>query len=548
MTRGATTSNALSHLTRSAGVVSLATLLSRVLGLVRDLALAFHFGANNAMDAFSVAFRIPNLTRDLFDEGAMSSAFVPTLTRRLTTDGRDAAWELGQQLITALVAVTVGLVLLAMAFATPMTVLMAGEFGGVPGKLELTVLLTRVMLPFLPLVATAAICMGMLNSMRRLFVPAVSPAVYNVSLIFSAVVLVPLMPHAGLEPILAIAVGVLVGGAGQIAMQAWVLRSEGFRYQLRLDLTDSGLRDVLALMGPAILAGAAMQINLIVNTGLATGQGPGAVSWLTYAYRLTHLPIGVFGVSIATAALPVLSRHAALGELAGVRRTVSDGLRLMLTIMVPAAVGLTVLSVPIVRLIFERGQFTPADTRATAAALVAYAPGMVGYSAVRLCVPGLYALGTTLTPAVVGVATIVMNLGLNLGLVRLLGYPGLALGTSFAALFNATMLILLLRHRLGGLNGRRLLSSFVRIAIASGVMGLIVYSAERWFTDYWLGNFWGAPPGDLLSALVVGVEILLGVFVFTFTARLLGIEELDQARRELLARLGLGQQLPADPA
>ncbi|MEE2638670.1 MAG: lipid II flippase MurJ, partial [Acidobacteriota bacterium] len=169
-------------MTRSAGVVSLATLLSRVLGLVRDLALAFHFGANNAMDAFSVAFRIPNLTRDLFDEGAMSSAFVPTLTRRLTTDGRDAAWELGQQLITALVAVTVGLVLLAMAFATPMTVLMAGEFGGVPGKLELTVLLTRVMLPFLPLVATAAICMGMLNSMRRLFVPAVSPAVYNVSL------------------------------------------------------------------------------------------------------------------------------------------------------------------------------------------------------------------------------------------------------------------------------------------------------------------------------------------------------------------------------
>jgi len=547
VTRGAATPNTLNRLTRSAGVVSLATLASRVLGLVRDLALAFHFGANNVMDAFYVACRIPNLTRDLFAEGAMSSVFVPALARRLTTDGREAAWELGRQLITALVAVTVGVVLLGMVFARPLTALMAREFGEVPGKLELTVHLTRVMLPFLPLVAIAAVCMGMLNSMRRLFVPALSPALYNVSLIFSAVVLVPLMPHTGLEPIVAITVGVLVGGAGQIATQAWVLHREGFRYRPRFDPADRELRAVLALMGPTILAGAAMQVNLIVDTILATGQGSGAVSWLTYAFRLTYLPIGVVGVSISTAALPVLSRHVALGELAAVRRTMSDALRLMLMIMVPAAVGLTVLAVPIVRLIFERGQFTSADTQATAAALAAYAPGMVGYSAVRLCVPGLYALGTNLTPAVVSVATILVNLGLNLVLVRLLGYPGLALGTSLAAMLNATILALLLRHRLGGLDGGRLLGGFIRIAVASVVMGLSVCSAERWLASYWLVNFWKEPPGDLLSALVIGVEILLGVFVFTFTARLLGLEELDQVKRELLAKLRFRRRLPTGP-
>ena len=376
-------------LARSAGVIGLATMTSRVLGLVRDMSLANLFGASNAMDAFYVAFRIPNLMRDLFAEGTMSAAFVPTFTRRLITEGRDAAWRLGTQLINALIVITGILVLAGIIFAEPLTRLFARDFGEVPGKLELTVDLTRMMLPFLTLVAVAAACMGMLNSLRRFFMPALSPAMFNISVILCAVVLVPQMPR-GVEPIMAIAFGVVLGGVGQIALQYWVLRREGFRYRVTLNLADRGLREVLRLMGPGTLAGAALQLNLLVNTILATGQGTGAVSWLTWAFRVMYLPIGVFGVSIATAALPVLSRQAALGELQQMRRTISHSLRLMLMLMVPATVGLVVLAVPVVRLIFERGSFTPADTQATSLALVCYAPAIIGYSAVRLAVPSFY--------------------------------------------------------------------------------------------------------------------------------------------------------------
>ena len=519
------------NLARSAAVIGVATTTSRVLGLGRNLAFAYFFGASNAMDAFFVAYRIPNLMRDLFAEGAMSAAFVPTFTRRLTTEGRDAAWRLGSQLINALIVITGVLVLAGIIFAEPLARLFARDFGEVPGKLELTVDLTRVMLPFLTLVAVAAACMGMLNSVRRFFTPALSPAMFNVSVILSAILVVPLMPRAGLEPIMAIAFGVVVGGAGQIAIQYWVLRREGFRYQPTLDPADRGLREVLGLMGPGTIAGAALQINLVVNTILATGQGTGAVSWLTYAFQLMYLPIGVFGVSIATAALPMLSRHAALGERHQMRRTISHGLRLMLMLMVPATVGLVVLAVPIVRLVFERGSFTPADTQATALALVCYAPGMVGYSVVRLAVPGFYALGTSLTPALVSVGSVCFNIVLNLVLVRVMGYQGLALGTAIAALGNAALLLALLRRRLNGLEGTRIADSFARVTVAAAVMGAAVWLANQWLTAYWPGA------GLATQVLIVCSDIGVGLAVLGAAARLLGVAEFNQARQQVLARL-----------
>ena len=510
-------------LARSAAVIGVATMTSRVLGLVRDQALAYFFGAGNAMDAFYVAFRIPNVMRDLFAEGAMSAAFIPTFTRRLATEGRDAAWRLGTQLITALIVITGGLALAGIIFAEPLTRLVAADFAEEPGKFELTVEMTRVMFPFLPLIAVAAACMGMLNSLHRFFAPAVSPAMFNVSLILSIVVLAPQMPRAGLEPIMAIPFGVLMGGVGQIAAQYWVLRREGFRYRVRLDRTDRGLRDLLALMGPGTIAGAALQLNLLVNTILATSLGTGAVSWLTYAFRLMYLPIGVFGVSIATAALPVLSRHAARDELHQVRETISHGLRLMLMLMVPATVGLIVLAVPIVRLIFERGSFTPADTQATALALACYAPGIVGYSAVRLAVPSFYALGTSLTPALVSIGSVGLNIVLNLVLVRVMGYQGLALGTAIAALSNAALLLAILRQRLDGLEGARIANSFARITVAATVMGAAVWQADQWCTARW------PSAGLWTQVLIVGTEIGGGLAVLGAAARVLGIDELNQA-------------------
>jgi putative peptidoglycan lipid II flippase len=523
------------RLARSAAVVGVATMISRVLGLVRDQALAYFFGASNAMDAFYVAYRIPNVMRDLFAEGTMSAAFIPTFTRRLTTDGRDAAWRLGTQLINALIVITGGVVLVGVVFAEPLTRLFAGDFAEVPGKIELTITMTRVMLPFLTLVAIAAACMGMLNSLNRFFAPALSPAMFNVSLILSAIILRPLMPGVGLDPITAIAFGVVLGGIGQIAAQYWVLRHEGFRYRVTLNPADRGLREILGLMGPGTIAGGAMQLNLLVNTVLATSQGTGAVSWLTYAFRLMYLPIGVLGVSIATAALPMLSRHAALADLRQMRRTFSNAFRMMLMLMVPATVGLIVMAEPIVRLLFERGLFTPADTRATALALACYAPGIVGYSAVRLAVPSFYALGNSLTPAVVGLGSVALNIVLNLALVRLLGYQGLALGTAIAALSNAGLLFVLLRRRLGALEGPAIANSFFRIAVAAVMMGAAVWATDQWCSARW-------PSADLWTqVLIVSAEISLGLATLAATAKLLGIAELNQALSHVVARARPGR-------
>lgn len=522
------------RLARSAGIVSLATMTSRVLGLVRDQALAYRFGAGDAMDAFLVALRVPNLLRELFAEGALNAAFVPVFMRRLTSAGRDAAWRLGAQLINVLAVVTGGLVVTGIVFAEPLTRLVAGDYQAVPGKFELTVLLTRIVLPFLTLVAIAAACMGMLNSLRRFFVPAVSPAAYNVCLIASAVVVAPLMPQTGAAPIAVLAAGVLAGGGGQIAVQWWALRREGFRWRPGLGLADRGLREIVGLMGPATVAGAALQVNVLVNTVLATGEGTGAVTWLTLAFRLMYLPLGVLGVSIATVTLPAVSRHAAGGDVAAVRRTVSHGLRLTWAVTAPAAVGLAVLATPIVRVIFEHGEFTAADTPATARALVFYAPGIVGYAAVRLTAPVFYAFGNSLTPALVGVLTVGLNVGLNLFLVRVLGYPGLALGTTIAAWANAGVLLGLLHRRLGGLESRRLVGSFARSCLAAGVMGAAVGAVDGMAAGV------TADSGFVAAAAILGGEIALGLVVLAVAGRLLGVAELGEVREQILGRLFAG--------
>ena len=524
-------SSAAARLARSAGVVGAATGSSRLLGLVRDQVLAYLFGAGNAMDAFNVASRIPNLLRDLFAEGAMSAAFVPAFMRRLTHDGRAEAWRLGNQLLNALGAVTGVLVVAGMFFAEPLVRLLAGSYAEVPDKLGLTVLLTRILLPFLTLVAVAAALMGMLNSLNRFFVPALSPAMYNVGIILSGALLVPLMPGLGFDPIVAIAIGALLGGIGQVALQIPALHREGFRYRATLDPSDPGLRHILRLMGPGTLAGAAVQINLLVNMVLATGQGTGAVSWLGYAFRVMYLPIGLFGVSIAAATLPVVSRHAAREDLDGIRDAVSRALRLMLVVNVPATVGLIVLGAPIVQLIFERGSFTPEDTAATAAALLFYAPGLAGYSAVRIAVPCFYALGSSVVPTGISMAAVTLNIALNLVLVEHMGYRGLALGASIAALANAVTLLAVLRRRLHGLDLPRVLLVCGKIALASAALGAGAWMAHERLLDAWDGA------GLAIRFGRVSTSIAVGVLVLAAAARILRIRELEQVGRQVLARL-----------
>lgn len=504
---------------------------SRLLGLVRDQVLAYLFGAGNVMDAFYIGFRIPNLMRDLFAEGAMSASFVPTFTRRMAAAGRGEAWRLGNHLINALLLATGLLVLAGIVFAGPIAGLLAADYASVPGKLELTTSLTRIMLPFLTLVAVAAALMGMLNALHRFFTPALSPAMFNIAMIASGFLLVPIMPRFGLPPIAGMAFGALLGGLGQVLVQWLAVRREGYRYQVILDPRDAGLREILRLMGPGTLGLAAVQINLLVNTILATGEGTGAVSWLSYAFRLMYLPIGLFGVSIATAALPELSRHAARDQLADMRSTISSGFRLMLMLNVPAAVGLVALASPIVALIFERGSFSALDTAATAAALICYAPGLIGYSAVKIAVPSFYALRDSRTPALVSVLSVAINVALNLLLVRLIGYRGLALGTAIAALVNAAILAYLLRRRLQGLEEARIAMAFGKIAVASVAMGVAVVVSESTLRNLWPNVSLAAQAVRLFGVIAIGLGVL------GLMARVLRIHEFNEARRQVMARL-----------
>ena len=519
------------QLTRSAGVIGAATLTSRLLGLLRDQVLAYLFGAGNAMDAFNVATRIPNLLRDLFAEGAMSAAFVPAFMRRLTKHGKAAAWQLGNQLVNTLLVVTGAIVLVGIIWAEPIAGFLAGSYADVPGKLELTVLLTRLTLPFLTLVATAAALMGMLNSLNRFFVPALSPAMYNVGVIAGGAFLVPVMPGLGLEPIVGIAIGALLGGIGQVAIQLPALYQQGFRYKVQLNPKDSGLHEILRLMGPGTIAGAAVQINLLVNMVLATGQGTGAVSWLGYAFRVMYLPIGLFGVSIASAVLPTVSRHAAQNDTDGMRATVARALRLMLVLNVPATVGLVMLGEPIVELLFERGSFGAIDTTATTAALLFYAPGLIGYSAVRIAVPAFYALGNSLTPAYISVGAVTLNIILNLILVNVMGYQGLALGTTIAALFNAVTLLWLLNRRLGGLELPSVMRVFLKITAASIAMGWTAVESHAALSSLLNSQTF------LTKLATVSLSVTLAVMVLWISAKLIRLHELGQMLNDLKSKI-----------
>jgi putative peptidoglycan lipid II flippase len=510
------------HLARSATITGVATLTSRVLGLVREQVLAALFGAANEMDAFIVAFRLPNLLRDLFAEGAISSAFVPAFTEHLTLHGKTRAWRLGNNVMTALLIITGVFAILGIMFAAPIVTAFARDFGAVPGKLPLTIELTRVMLPFLVLAAIAAAEMGMLNSLHHYFVPALAPATFNLATIACALVLVPLMPLFGQPPIVAIAMAAIVGGIGQVVVQWPALRREGFRYRPVFGLRDPDLRRVLLLMGPGTIGLAATQVNLFVNTLVATSQGTGAVSWLTYASRLLYLPIGLFGVSIGTAVLPAVSRQAATDDAAGIRATLSRGLAMMLVVNVPASAGLIALSTPIVRLLFERGHFLPADTEATAAAVRLYAWGLVGYSTARITSPAFYALGRSGIPVLVSIGTIALNLVLSIVFMRSMGFRGLALSTSLAAIANGFWLVWLLRQRLGGLDGKTLAVALTKVTVAAAAMAFTATAIERL-------SFRFAGGATLTYQMIrLGLSIGGALVVLVASARMLRIREFDE--------------------
>jgi len=383
---------------RRAGIVGAATMLSRVLGLAREQVMAALFGAGLATDAFNVAFRIPNLLRDLFAEGAMSSAFVPTFTGVHQRQGESEAWVFGRQLMATLLAVLAAICIAGYLLAPWLVRLFAPGFVDVPGKLELTIQLTRVMLPFLPAVALAAVAMGMLNARGSFAVPALAPTMLNLGMIVGGVALIPVVERFGQAAILAMALGVVLGGIGQFACQLPALYRMGFRARPEWPRAHPAVRHVALLMMPAAVGLAATQINLFVSTLIASLLQQGSVSWLAYAFRLMQLPIGVFGVALATVSMPALAKAAVDHDIASLKVTLSATLRLVFLLTAPAALWLAVMAVPVITLLYQHGRFGPLDTRQTAGALVMYCVGLPAFAAVGVLTRTFYALGDTRTP------------------------------------------------------------------------------------------------------------------------------------------------------
>jgi putative peptidoglycan lipid II flippase len=493
--------------------------LSRVTGLVREMVMAHLFGAGAVYDAFQVGFRIPNLTRDLFAEGALSSAFIPTLTQYLTLKGRREAAELSRQVATALL-LTVGLVCgLGMAFSPQLVGLLAPGFEQVPGKFDLAVLLTRIMFPFLLVVALAAHAMGTLNVNDRFGVPALASTFFNVGSVAIGIALgFTVGRRFGQGLIISMACGVVAGGALQWLWQVPSLRRLGFHWRPGLDWRHPGLRQIGRLMLPAIAGNAAVQINVMVNTNMASGitdaagrviDGP--VSWLGYAFRFLQLPLGVFGVAIASAALPAVSRSAAREHLDEFRETVAHSLGMLLLLTVPASVGLAVLGESMIGAVYQGGRFQAFDSHQTAIALTCYSVGLVGYAAIKVLAPAFYALNDARTPMLVSFASIALNVAAAKALLRWtsLSHAALALATSIVALASRT----------NGLHGHRLAITAAKVISAAALMGMVcrVSSAAIHFA---VGD------GRFGHLADVAVSIPLGAAIFYLAASRLQVDEL----------------------
>jgi putative peptidoglycan lipid II flippase len=503
---------------RAAGLVSSLILVSRLLGVVREQVFAALLGAGLHADAFQIGFRIPNLLRDLFAEGALSAAFVPTYTKELADQGREAAHRLASRLLTLLGLALGALVVIAIMFAGPLVRFLAPGFDAIPGKGELTVLLTRVMLPFLPLVSFAAVAMGMLNAEQRYGAPAFAPAMFNVVTIAWGVLLWALGLPAR-EVAVGWSIGTLLGGLAQFLIQVPWLRRQGWRFRPEWAPGDPGIHRIASLMGPATAGLAAVQVNIFVNSIFASHE-PGAVSWLSYAFRILYLPIGLFGVAAGTIATTGLARHAAAGDLDSLRDTLRRALRMLAFLTVPATAGLIVLAAPIVRLLYERGRFTALDTERTAAALAFYGAGLVAYSAVKVLAPAFYAIGKPRVPLVGSVFSVATNLVFNVALYDSLGYRSVALGTSLGAIVNSLVLALAFERRIGGLRGGGLGPAFAKMGLATLVMAPLA-----WWTAATLMLHLGTR-GVLIQGVTALVAVGVGVAAYLGVAAALRMDEL----------------------
>jgi putative peptidoglycan lipid II flippase len=542
---------------RSAGIVSIAVMFSRVLGLVREMIFAKYFGAGFLYDAYQAAFTIPNVLRDLFAEGALSAAFVKVFTDYQINKSEQEAWKLASLVLNALAVILSVVTILGILLSPYLVSIVASGFS--PEKAALTVTMTQIMFPFILLVAMAAVAMGVLNTKGIFGIPASASTVFNVVSIFVGLGFAYWLSGGSWDAaqdkytvptisaqwaILGMAIGTLVGGAAQFLMQVPSLLKVGFRFSPILSFTDEGVKKIMHLMAPAILGTSAVQINVLVNLAFVSSIDGGR-SWLSYAFRLMQFPIGVFGVAIGTASIPVLSRMASEGKFNDFRSTLSNSLNLVFLMTLPSACGLIILGEPIIRLLYSRGAFKESDVPMTAWALTGYAIGLTGYAAIKVLSPAFYALNDAKTPMVIAVCSIAVNAlasflfrnwlsnyGASPEYPNGLGHVGVALATSSVALVNFFALALMMRKRIERIDGRDIIQSFLRIAAAAAIMSLVCYLSYRFLFNQLGIN------GISIKIIEAFVPIILGGITFVLAAKILRVKEINQLSNAFARKLG----------
>ena len=506
---------------RNSAVVGAANLLTRATGLLREMAFAAAFGAGIQADAFNAAFRIGNLFRELFAEGALSNAFVPLYASVEESDGRKSAYALVNAFMGVLLLSVGGVTILTFVAAEPLVWAVASGFAKDPEKFDLSVRLSRVLSPFVATVSVASVFMGMLNLRGKFFLPAIMPMFFNASVI--AACIIGAKVELPFEPIMLVAVAALVGGTAQALVQLPILMRGGFRFAPNLQ-GHPALKRLIKFIGPALIAISVIQLHILIETQLASRQGDGAVSWLLYSFRIAHLPFSIVSGAVGVASLAGLSVLAAQDKWDRFRTDLASALNLNSFLLFPSAVGLFMLATPITALFFERGAFTASDTAQTAAMLQMYAVALMGIGAQRILVPVFYTLDDPKTPMWAGIATLVVKLPLALWLLDLFGLRGLPLSHAILVSGEVVVLIWLLSRRIQGGLLRALIGPQLRILIASGVMGAGLWALE--------GRIPGVP-GLLLS-------VALGAALFVFSSEAIGLRE----ARSILSRLRRPKGLP----
>lgn len=484
------------------------------MGMIRDMVVSRLFGAGFATDAFFAAFQIPNMLRRFFAEGALTAAFVPTFSVTMAKQGEEKARELANICFSLLTVIMAFITLAGIVFSPVIVGLMFPGFKAVPGKFELAVLLNRLMFPYIFFISLVALCMGVLNTLRHFFTPAISTVFLNISMILAALFLRGFFD----APVTALAVGVLIGGIVQLAMQLPVLWSKGFPLRPDINFSSPEVRTIALLMVPSVFGVGVYYLNITVSAILASLLPQGSVSYLYYAQRLFEFPQGIFTVSVAQAVLPSMSMQAAEDDLDGMKTSLSFGVRLMLFITIPAMAGLIICSTPIFSLIFMGGAFTYETAVNSASALMYYSVGLSFVAITRVLAPVFYALKDTKTPVYIALITFAINLCFSIVLMGPLKHGGLALASTLSAFCNMAMLFLLLRRRIGPIGGKSIMTTTVKSAAASIPMSVLVYYGCS-FVD------WGQGGHKIHKALVLGVTILCGSALYLLTVKMLRSEE-----------------------